>query len=90
MKVKTGIEEQPLGEGLLVYDKDRDKVLMLNRTAAFIYKRVKSGHDVEHVTHALEKAFSTRAGDDLISDIKATLAHLAGEGIIAEGEKVKL
>lgn len=85
MRVCASIKEQALGDGLLLYDEPRDRVLMLNRTAAAIYRHLKAGKDAEDAAGELRRSFRIHADDDLAGDVRDTINHMAREGILTNG-----
>jgi len=89
MKTKAGLEEQPLGDSLLVYDKSRDKVFMLNRTAAFIYNRATCGVTEEQIADELKKSFDVDSPGEIRTDIAEALSQMAGDGILVDAGKVE-
>ncbi len=61
-----GILTQTLGEEILVYDLDRDKVLCLNETTAMVWRECDGTRSVPQISRALAAKVGTTVSEDVV------------------------
>lgn len=68
-------------DDLCLYRADIDEVLVLNSTAADVWRCVDGSHDVDHIVTILAEAYSVNESV-LRSDVEATLADFVARGYL--------
>ena len=81
-KQKDGVSSRRLGEELMLYDSENDKVHVLNEIAAFIWKLLDGTNTVEDIENILRQRFKDTSPKDISGDIKETLERLKVQRLI--------
>jgi PqqD family protein of HPr-rel-A system len=79
---KKDLPEQVMGEELMVFDADSDKVHVLNKTSAFIWSCLGDDLDEEAIKQRLEKSFDLSTVQDVPEVIRTALRQLAEKGLV--------
>lgn len=79
---KKDLPEQVMGEELMVFDAESDKVHVLNKTSAFIWGCLGDDLDEEAIQRLLEKNFDLSAVQDVPEVIRTALRQLADKGLV--------
>lgn len=82
---KKDLPEQVMGEELMVFDSDSDKVHVLNKTSAFIWGCLGDELDEEAIRQRLEKTFDLSAVKDVPEVIRTALRQLAEKDLVEKG-----
>lgn len=81
-KQKDGVSGRRLGEDLMLYDPESDKVHVLNETAALIWNLLDGTNTIEKIEEILRQTFKDAKTRDISGDVKETLEKLKQEGLI--------
>ncbi len=79
---KAGFREQRMGDEVMVFDAETDKVHVLNTTSAFVWKCLESAAATGEIRERLLASFDTQGVDDLDALIRRALDQLEGKGLI--------
>jgi PqqD family protein of HPr-rel-A system len=79
---REDLQEQRVGEDLMVYDPRARKVHILNRTAALIYRFCDGEHDFESLERELREGFELPQGRNVRSDIRDAIQSLREKGLL--------
>src|SRR5919202_5011479 len=71
---EDGLVVERVGEELLVYDLDRDRVHCLNETAGFVFERCDGEHSVAQLGELLSETYGHQVGGDVV---RLTLTRLS-------------
>lgn len=82
MRVNDLLREETLGEGLLLYDPESDRVFTLNRTAGFIYSGIKRGEDETSLARGIKSQFQIDEDGRAQTDVKEAIQQMASDGIL--------
>jgi len=84
------VQEQPLGEEVLLYHREKGQVGLLNATAHFIWQRCDGKHTVQGIVAALRESFAGAEAHDLRAEVEQTLRTLAAGGLVVmEGDTLE-
>lgn len=73
---------EEVGEGLVIYDQERDRAHSLNRTAAAVWRRCDGRTGVRELAAALSLELRTDVGEDVV---RLALARLDGARLLLDG-----
>ena len=76
------VSRQDLGSELMVYDKEKDNVHVLNETAKVILQLAEKGHSLNDIEKELKKRFSINSNQDVKGDIKRVIKELQEKGLL--------
>lgn len=76
------IESAPLEGECVLYNPEADRFLHLNRTASFIWGRIKDPASAEEIAGDLVRRFSGVTTPDAIRDVSATLEELVSMSVV--------
>jgi PqqD family protein of HPr-rel-A system len=79
---RSDLQEQRVGDDLMVYDPVQQKVHVLNPTAALIFRLSDGQHDLDSLEHELRHGFAISREQDLRSDILAAIESLREKGLL--------
>ena len=79
---RADLQEQCVGEDLMVYDPVQQKIHILNPTAALIFRLSDGLHDLDSLERELRRGFATSNEQDLRSDILAVIQNLRDKGLL--------
>ncbi len=81
-KKKKGISSQRLGQDLMLYDSESDKVHVLNETGAIIWELLDGKNTMGKIEKILAQRFDDASPQDISKDIEEILRKLEKEGLI--------
>jgi hypothetical protein len=73
---KLGIESAPLNEEEILFHAERQKFIMLNETARFLWERLAEPHSSEELAHHLCESFASVTSGQALLDVETTLQKL--------------
>ena len=76
----NGIEINPVPEGYVVYDPQRDRVHELNHTAALVLELCNGDNTSEDIVRMLQAAYEL--GEPPEAETRACIAQLREEGLV--------
>ena len=76
-----GIEINPVPEGYVVYDPERDRVHELNHTAALVLELCNGENTTADIVRLLGAAYELR--EPPVDEARACIAHLREEGLVS-------
>ena len=79
---RDDLQEQRVGDDLMVYDPVKRRVHILNPTAAKIFHLSDGMHDLDSLERELRNAFEVSRERDLRSDILAAIESLREKGLL--------
>jgi hypothetical protein len=85
--VRSGILQHPLGDELLVYDTERDKLHLLDGTTATVLDLMSKGEAAEAIASKIEPQAGGQSGSDLLS---LAIEELEKAGITEAGPSAPL
>lgn len=81
-KKKKGISSQRLGQDLMLYDSESDKVHVLNETGAIIWELLDGKNTMGKIEKILAQRFDDASPQDISKDIEEILRKLEKEGLV--------
>ena len=75
---------------LMLYNRERDDVHILNATARRIYQLWQEGNTLSEIEVAIKETFQADEKDDVTGDICACLEELKEKGLLVKGRIVNL
>ena len=81
--INLDVHEVP--DGYIVYQKERDRVHYLNKTAAIIFELCDGKHEPDDIVARVAKAFEL--GPSAHDQIRAGLDSLVNEGLVLSSSK---
>lgn len=81
--INLDVHEVP--DGYIVYQKERDRVHYLNKTAAIIFELCDGKHEPDDIVARVAKAFEL--GPSAHDQIRAGLNSLVNEGLVLSSSK---
>lgn len=79
---KKNISVRDLGNELMLYDGDTDKVHVLNETGAMIWNLINGKMPVSKIENELQNKFQDTSKETISSDLKEILKKLIDEGLV--------
>ncbi len=76
----SNLDVHEVPDGYIVYQKERDRVHYLNKTAAIIFEFCDGAHDPDDIVARVAKAFEL--GPSAYNEIRAGLDSLVKEGLV--------
>jgi hypothetical protein len=76
----SNLDVHEVPDGYIVYQKERDRVHYLNKTAAIIFEFCDGEHDPDDIVTRVAKAFEL--GPSAYNEIRAGLDSLVKEGLV--------
>ena len=76
------LQEQRVGEDLMVYDPLQRRVHILNGTAASIFHLCDGTHDLDFLEHELRESFEVSRGRDIRKELLGALESLREKGLL--------
>ena len=83
-RVREDLQEQQIGEDLMVYDARNHRVHILNGTAAAIYRMCDGEHDLDAMEREIRTLYHVAETQDVRQDILDTLALLGGKELFLQ------
>lgn len=81
-KQKKGISSRRLGNDLMLYDQETDKVHVLNETGALIWELLDGKNSLIDIEKIFIKQFPDTKTEEISRDIKEVIEKLETEGLI--------
>lgn len=81
-KKKKGLSERRLGDEVMLYDQEADKVHILNQTGAILWNLLDGEKSLQEIEDYFLRQFPDIKKDDLSKDIKEIIERLKEEGLI--------
>jgi hypothetical protein len=82
---KKGLTENLAGADLFIYADDGQELMILNRSALFIWSLCDGRHGPGEMEGALAEIYPDTAGETLRADIAACLDSFRDKGLLEEG-----
>ncbi len=84
-KARADVYCQDVSEGCVLFDPKREKVFVLNATAAFVWTCCDGEHGATQMVEELEKALDSKSPghEPLKKDVDAALADFRKNGLLA-------
>lgn len=79
---KEGISSRKLGNDLMLYDQENDKVHILNETGAMVWELLSGKNKILDIENTFIKQFANTLPEELKRDINEILEKLVSEGLI--------
>jgi hypothetical protein len=82
---KVGVESAPLDEEEILFHAERQKFIMLNATASFLWSRLSEPRSPEELAQGLCENFASVTSGEALLDVAKTLSRLEElEFVVAE------
>jgi PqqD family protein of HPr-rel-A system len=81
-RIRSELPHQRLGEELMVFDHEADRVHVLNGTSAVVWECLSRGEDLEGVAEGLRAAFRVGDGQDVSLVVEAAVEQLRERGLL--------
>ena len=81
-KKKKGVSSQKLGQDLMLYDSESDKVHVFNETGAIIWELLDGKNTMGKIEEILAQSFDDASPQDISKDIEEILRKLEKEGLV--------
>jgi len=81
---KADIEKSQMGDETLLYNSDKDKVTVLNKTAAAVWRLCDGKHTVSQITEKISESFDPPEDCDVAGDVEAAIQKLKQDGILQD------
>ena len=82
-KQKKGVNIRRLGEDLMLYDPENDKVHVLNETGGLIWELLDGTNTVDKIEDMLKQRFKEMPAERISTDTGEILEKLKQEGLIS-------
>lgn len=80
-RVKPDLPEQVMGEELMVFDPETDRVHVLNKSSAFIWRCLKEGLGELDIESRLKEVYDLSSVDDVRGVIERALLQFQDRGL---------
>ena len=81
-KQRKGVSNQRLGEDLMLYDAENDKVHVLNETGALVWELMDGTNTTERIQDILKEKFKDVPAEKISNDTREVLEKLKHERLI--------
>ena len=88
-QIRSELPQQRLGEELMVFDHEADKVHVLNGTSAVVWECLSRGEDLEGVANGLRATFNVCEDQEVSLVVDAAVEQLSERGLLVVAMEVE-
>lgn len=78
------ISSRQLGNEIMLYDSENDKVHILNETGIIIWNLLDGKNSLDNIKEKLSKQFPEVKSEEILKDVNEIIEKLTREGLIAK------